>query len=206
MKKILVIDDDEEIRKLIKDFLSKENFEVETAKNGSMAIELVSKEPDKYQLAVLDIMLPDISGVEVCKEIRKFSGIPILMLTAKSEDVDKIIGLEVGADDYLTKPFNPKELVARIKAILRRVALTSHEITDKEGLKKADEKIIIAFITGDLKEKISQGKEKTVEKKSLVSKEFTIKNAGEDKIIKDKNISYLEITPQSRRVFEMVRK
>ena len=99
MEKILVIDDDEEIRKLIKDFLAKENFEVETAKNGSCAIDLISKEPDRYHLAVLDIMLPDISGIEVCKQVRKFSNIPIIMLTAKSEDVDKIVGLEIGADE-----------------------------------------------------------------------------------------------------------
>ena len=204
MEKILVIDDDEEIRKLIKDFLSKENFEVETVKNGSMAIELILKEPDNYQLAVLDIMLPDISGIEVCKEIRRFSGIPILMLTAKSEDVDKIIGLEVGADDYLTKPFNPKELVARIKAILRRATLTSKEVAEaKEGLKKADGKIIIAFKARDTddKRKISTEEDKSTEKEFLKEKETIDKNFGKEKIKKDKNIFLLEIIPQSRRIF-----
>ncbi len=120
MECVLVIDDDDEIRKLISDFLIKENFQVETAKNGNSAVKAVIKDPEKFSIVILDIMLPDISGVEVCRQIRKSSNVPIIMLTAKSEDTDKIAGLEVGADDYLTKPFNPKELVARIKAILRR--------------------------------------------------------------------------------------
>ena len=143
MENILVIDDDEEIRKLIKDFLKKENFEVKTVKNGKSAISEISKNPDKFGIAVLDIMLPDISGVEVCREIRKSSDIPIIMLTARSEDIDKIIGLEVGADDYLTKPFNPKELVARIKAILRRVQI--HEAGTSKKQASDQEKIRISF-------------------------------------------------------------
>jgi DNA-binding response OmpR family regulator len=120
MEKILVIDDDPEIRKLIKDFLQKEKYTVDTAKNGNSALTMISGNPLKYRLAVLDIMLPDIAGTEVCRQIRKFSNLPIIMLTAKSEDEDKIEGLNTGADDYIAKPFNPKELVARIKALLRR--------------------------------------------------------------------------------------
>ena len=141
MEKILIVDDDEEIRKLIGDFLTKENFEVESAKNGKLALDSISKEKKDFQLIVLDIMLPDISGIELCKEIRKISTIPIIMLTARSEDIDKIIGLEVGADDYLTKPFNPKELIARIKAILRRT------YSNKNSSLKCDEIIKIAFRT-----------------------------------------------------------
>jgi two-component system response regulator ResD len=120
MEKILVIDDDPEIRKLIKDFLKKENYSVDTASGGNSALDLIVKNPAKYHLIVLDLMLPDISGIEICRQIRKFSNIPVIMLTAKSEDEDKIEGLETGADDYITKPFNPKELVARIKALVRR--------------------------------------------------------------------------------------
>jgi len=141
MDKILIVDDDEEIRKLISDFLIRDNFEVESAKNGKLALDSISKEKKHFQLIVLDVMLPDISGIELCKEIRKISTIPIIMLTARSEDIDKIIGLEVGADDYLTKPFNPKELIARIKAILRRTYSNSNS-----GL-KSDEIIKIAFRT-----------------------------------------------------------
>lgn len=120
MENILVVDDDEEIRKLIKDFLEKEKYSVDTAKNGQTALEIISKNPLKYRLIVLDVMLPDVSGSDVCRQIRKFSAVPIIMLTAKSDDEDKISGLEMGADDYITKPFNPKELVARIKASIRR--------------------------------------------------------------------------------------
>jgi len=143
MEKILIVDDDEEIRKLIGDFLSKENFEVEGAKNGKLALDSISKEKKDFQLIVLDIMLPDISGIELCKEIRKISTVPIIMLTARSEDIDKIIGLEVGADDYLTKPFNPKELIARIKAILRRT------YSNKNSALKCEEIIKIAFRTSE---------------------------------------------------------
>ncbi|GEM_PF-68139 len=120
MEKILIVDDDEAIRKLIKDFLQKEGYKVDTAQDGKSAINIISKNPFEYQLVILDIMLPDISGTDICRQIRNFSSIPIIMLTARSEDEDKIFGFEVGADDYITKPFNPKELIARIKALLRR--------------------------------------------------------------------------------------
>jgi len=142
MEKILVIDDDEAIRKLIKDFLQKEDYTVETAKNGRSAVQMVSDSPEAYQLIVLDLMLPDFSGIEVCRQLRKFSEIPIIMLTAKSEDIDKIIGLESGADDYMTKPFNPKELVARIKAIMRRISAGEGKIKKPAALPKPPEEII----------------------------------------------------------------
>ena len=117
--KILVVDDDEHIRELASLYLGKEGFRVECAADGTTAAEKVrTGEP---VLVVLDLMLPGKSGYEVCKEVRQQSDVPIIMLTARNEDVDKIVGLELGADDYLTKPFNPRELVARVKAILRRV-------------------------------------------------------------------------------------
>jgi len=122
MKKILIIDDDPEIRNLISDFLLRENIDTDPAENGADGMELFSKNTD-YDLVILDIMLPDISGTEICKKIRESSSIPIIMLTARNEDIDKILGLEIGADDYLTKPFNPHELAARIKAIFRRKEL-----------------------------------------------------------------------------------
>ena len=192
MEKILVIDDDEEIRKLIKDFLQKENFEVDTAKNGKSAIDMVVHDPKTYQLAVLDIMLPDVSGVDVCKQIRKFSNIPIIMLTAKSDDIDKIVGLEVGADDYLTKPFNPKELVARIKAILRRSSMLETELEKfHENLKTAGGKIVIFF-------KISeQQRHKSL--KDLTEKlKQTVLRAGQEN---QQRIKKIEINSDSRRVF-----
>ena len=116
--KVVIIDDDEHIRELAALYLEKEGFHVAFALDGTSAADIVQKE--QPALVVLDLMLPGKSGYDVCKDIRQKSNVPILMLTARDEDVDKIVGLELGADDYLTKPFNPRELVARIKAILRR--------------------------------------------------------------------------------------
>jgi DNA-binding response OmpR family regulator len=115
---VLVVEDEASIASFVSLYLKNAGYEVRTAANGTDA--LASAERDKPSLIVLDLMLPDIDGIEICRRIRQKSDVPILMLTARDEDVDKIIGLEVGADDYLTKPFNPRELVARVKSILRR--------------------------------------------------------------------------------------
>jgi two-component system alkaline phosphatase synthesis response regulator PhoP len=115
---ILVVEDESSIASFVSLYLKNAGYGVRTAATGSEALAQVSAEMPG--LIVLDLMLPDIDGLEVCKRIRQTSDVPILMLTARDEDVDKIIGLEVGADDYLTKPFNPRELVARVKSILRR--------------------------------------------------------------------------------------
>ncbi len=116
---ILVVDDEANIVELARMYLEKEGFRVAAARDGAAALALVSERPPA--LMVLDLMLPEVDGWEVCRQVRAKSNLPILMLTARDEDVDKIVGLELGADDYLTKPFNPRELVARVKAILRRV-------------------------------------------------------------------------------------
>ena len=116
--RILVVDDDRNIADLIRLYLEKEMYEVNTAYTGRSALETFSSwAPD---LVILDIMLPEIDGYEICKQIRKVSSIPIIMLTARGETFDKVLGLELGADDYLVKPFEPKELTARVKAVLRR--------------------------------------------------------------------------------------
>jgi len=115
---ILVVDDEEPIRQLASLYLEKEGFQVACAADGPEAIEMAQRQ--RPALVVLDVMLPTIDGFEVCRRLRQDSPVPILMLTARNEDVDKIVGLELGADDYLTKPFNPREMVARVKAILRR--------------------------------------------------------------------------------------
>lgn len=117
---VLVVEDEASIASFVAAYLKSAGYEVRTAASGSEALRLV--ESEKPALVVLDLMLPDIDGVEVCKRIRQTGELPVLMLTARDEDVDKIIGLEVGADDYMTKPFNPRELVARVRAILRRAA------------------------------------------------------------------------------------
>jgi DNA-binding response OmpR family regulator len=117
--KIVIVDDDEHIRELASLYLQKEGFDVSWAGDGPAAVEKVRQVAPN--LVVLDLMLPGgMTGYDVCREIRHESNVPIIMLTARDEDVDKIVGLELGADDYLTKPFNPRELVARVKAILRR--------------------------------------------------------------------------------------
>jgi len=118
MTTILVVDDEPNILELATLYLEQEGYRVEGVGTGNDALSQLDR--SRPSLIVLDLMLPDIDGFEVCREIRKKSDVPILMLTARREDIDKIVGLELGADDYLTKPFNPRELVARVKAILRR--------------------------------------------------------------------------------------
>lgn len=118
MTTLLVVDDEPNIVALAKLYLEQEGYRVEGVGNGNDALSKMNS--IRPSLIILDLMLPDIDGFEVCREIRKKSDVPILMLTARKEDVDKIVGLELGADDYITKPFNPRELVARVKAILRR--------------------------------------------------------------------------------------
>ncbi len=118
-KTVLVVEDEEGIRELLEMNLTREGYRVVTSETGGKAVDEVKKrEPD---LILLDLGLPDIDGFEVCRRIRSFSEVPVVMVTAREDDVDKIVGLETGADDYVVKPFNPKELMARVKAILRRV-------------------------------------------------------------------------------------
>jgi DNA-binding response OmpR family regulator len=127
-ERILVVDDEPNIVDLATMYLEREGYRVDSAFDGAQALEHINElEPS---LVVLDLMLPEIDGFEVCRQVRVHSDVPIIMLTARDDDVDKIVGLELGADDYLTKPFNPRELVARIKAILRR-ADRSVRPTDK---------------------------------------------------------------------------
>ncbi len=116
--KVLIVDDDTNIVELIRLYLEKENFDVVAAYNGQSAVELFKSEAPS--LVILDLMLPIMDGWQVCREIRRISNIPIIMLTAKGETFDKVLGLELGADDYMVKPFDTKELVARVKAVLRR--------------------------------------------------------------------------------------
>lgn len=133
--KILVVDDEARMRKLVKDFLHKSGFEVLEAENGAQAVELFHVNDD-ISLIVLDLMMPVMDGMEACKEIRKDSKVPIIMLTAKGDEEDELLGFESGADEYISKPFSPKILVARIEAILRRTAsLEVADIIEKAGIK-----------------------------------------------------------------------
>ncbi|MFC1946099.1 response regulator [Chloroflexota bacterium] len=117
-RKILVVDDEKRIAEILQAYLEREGYQVITAYDGHAALELARKQsPD---LLILDLMLPEISGWDVCRELRKESAVPIIMLTARDDTTDKVIGLELGADDYVTKPFDPKEIVSRVRAVLRR--------------------------------------------------------------------------------------
>jgi len=118
MKKILVIEDEEKIAKLVAEYLTNESFSVITAGDGEAG--LASFYQEKPDLVLLDVMLPKLSGLEVCRQLRQKTNTPIIMLTARSEEIDKLLGLGLGADDYITKPFSLRELVARVKAVLRR--------------------------------------------------------------------------------------
>lgn len=122
MTKLLIVDDDANIRELVHLFLKKEGFELYEASDGIRALQLMEK--IKMDLAIIDIMMPNMDGWELCRELREFSDIPILMLTAKGETSQKVKGFELGADDYLVKPFDPIELVARVKALLKRYKIT----------------------------------------------------------------------------------
>jgi len=119
---VLIADDDAQIRELLELYLVKEGFAVEQAADGAEAI--LKAQQLKPDLIILDIMMPVLDGMEVCRQVRKFSRVPVIMLTARVEDEDRIMGLELGADDYVTKPYSPREVVARVKAVLRRGART----------------------------------------------------------------------------------
>lgn len=136
MKKILICDDEKDIVRLIKIYLENEGYETLTANNGQEALEILSKE--NADLIVLDVMMPVMDGIETCLKIREFSIAPIIFLSAKTEDMDKIMGLSSGADDYLAKPFNPLELIARVKAQFRRLEMIQPENISKKGLMVQD--------------------------------------------------------------------
>ncbi len=133
--KILIVDDDENICELLRLYFEKEGFQTIVANNGRTAVDMAAdKSPD---IVLLDIMMPELDGWQVCREIRKFSEMPIIMLSAKGETFDKVLGLELGADDYIVKPFDTKEVVARVKAVLRRSAAAPSSVADS-GIVKYD--------------------------------------------------------------------
>jgi DNA-binding response OmpR family regulator len=131
---VLIVEDESSIASFVSLYLKKAGYDVDVAPTGAEALDKAEQSPS---LIVLDLMLPDMDGIDVCRRLRKRSDVPILMLTARDEDIDKIIGLEVGADDYMTKPFNPRELVARIKSILRR-ATTERRDGENAELRHGD--------------------------------------------------------------------
>lgn len=136
MDKILIIDDDEELCDLVSEYLTVEGFETEAVNDGIAGLEKAKS--GKYDMAILDVMLPKMNGFEVLRHLREESKLPVLMLTARGDDMERIVGLEIGADDYLPKPFNPRELVARLRAIMRRIHADTGSVTASEKLQVGD--------------------------------------------------------------------
>ncbi|MDF2908454.1 MAG: hypothetical protein K0R34_3775 [Herbinix sp.] len=131
--KILVVDDESRMRKLVKDFLVRKNYDVIEAENGEQAIDLFFTKKD-IALIILDVMMPKLDGWQVCREIRQYSKVPIIMLTAKSDEKDELLGFDLGVDEYISKPFSPKILVARAEAVLRRTTVTDEESIEVGGI------------------------------------------------------------------------
>ena len=145
--KILVVDDESRMRKLVKDFLTKKNFQVLEAGNGEEAMDIFYEERD-IALIILDVMMPKMDGWEVCREIRKNSKVPIIMLTARSDERDELLGFELGVDEYISKPFSPKILVARVEAILRRTGQNNPEDVISAGGIVIDKAAHLATVDG----------------------------------------------------------
>lgn len=132
-KKILVVDDESRMRKLVKDFLQKSGYEILEAENGEAAVDIFCGHKD-IALIILDVMMPVMDGWQTCREIRKISNVPIVMLTAKSEERDELLGFELGVDEYISKPFSPKILIARVEAILKRCIGDNNDIINMGGI------------------------------------------------------------------------
>ena len=170
-QKVLVVDDEKLIVKGIRFSLEQDGMEVDCAYDGEEALTLAKQ--NKYDMILLDVMLPKMTGFEVCQQIREFSGVPIVMLTAKGDDMDKILGLDYGADDYITKPFNILEVKARIKAIMRRTARKGEEneaprIVEKDGMR----------LDCDGRRVYIEGKEINLTAKEFEVLELLMKNPG----------------------------
>lgn len=173
MYNILVCDDDKEIVKAIDIYLSKENYKVLKAYNGNEALNIIRN--NEVHLVILDIMMPGKDGIETLEEIRKDFTIPVLMLSAKSEDSDKIIGLDLGADDYVTKPFNPMELIARVNSCIRRYTkLGSIEVKEGSKMYKSGDLVI----DDNLKKVMVEGKEVKLTPTEYNILKFLLKNKG----------------------------
>ena len=147
--RILLVDDEQPIQKLLSYPLEKDGYEVVPARDGQEALQAFDQQP--FDLVVLDIMLPKVDGLEVCRQLRARSSVPIIMLTAKAEEIDKVLGLELGADDYITKPFSMREFRSRVRAALRRAEMGSQLDGDEEPLERGEMRIDFAKRTVELR-------------------------------------------------------
>ncbi|HDX9614715.1 response regulator transcription factor [Bacillus toyonensis] len=199
--RILIADDDKEIRNLLKIYLERELYMVDTAINGDEALQLFNQ--NNYNLVILDIMMPKVDGIEVCRKLRDKTNVPILMLTAKDHEVDKILGLSIGADDYITKPFSIHEVVARVKALMRRFLVLGSNNTVQEKTPLAFKGLTINLNTYTVhtnKEEISlTGKELELLKfftsnpGQVFTKTQLFRNVWDDNYIEDDNTVMVHI-------------
>lgn len=179
MNKVLIIDDDEELCELVSEYLTVEGFEIEAVHDGAAGLEEALS--GDYDLAILDVMLPKMNGFDVLRNLREKSTLPILMLTARGDDMERIVGLEIGADDYLPKPFNPRELAARLRAILRRVNTDDSDPSSVEkimvddleispasrSVKRGEEEVTVTSVEFDLLRALVVEAGKIVKKEDL---------------------------------------
>ncbi|MEZ7892658.1 MAG: response regulator transcription factor [Candidatus Wallbacteria bacterium] len=174
MEKLLIIDDDIALCELLTEYFSSEGFQITAVHDGNSGVKTALSE--EFDIIVLDVMLPELNGFEVLRSIRSKIDLPIIMLTAKGDDIDRIIGLEMGADDYLAKPFNPRELIARIRAIFRRTKSEKEELSTKNLSKK----IIIGDIEMNISARVVKVNDEKIDITSIEFKilEYFLKNAG----------------------------
>ncbi|MEJ8767438.1 response regulator transcription factor [Oceanobacillus sp. HCA-5259] len=206
--RVLVADDEKEIRNLLKKYLERELYKVDVAVNGEEALNLFAQ--NKYNLIILDIMMPKIDGVEVCRKLRDQTNVPILMLTAKDTEVDKILGLTIGADDYITKPFSMNEFIARIKAHMRRYLILgseqNHEDKSIIKLKGLTINLKTYTVTKDEKEISLTAKELKLLKffvshpEQVFTKAQLFRNAWGDHYIEDDNTVMVHIRKLRKKI------
>ncbi|PEL46500.1 DNA-binding response regulator [Bacillus toyonensis] len=206
--RILIADDDKEIRNLLKIYLERELYMVDTAINGDEALQLFNQ--NNYNLVILDIMMPKVDGIEVCRKLRDKTNVPILMLTAKNHEVDKILGLSIGADDYITKPFSIHEVVARVKALMRRFLVLGSNNTVQEKTTLAFKGLTINLNTYTVhtnKEEINlTGKELELLKfftsnpGQVFTKTQLFRNVWDDNYIEDDNTVMVHIRKLRKKI------
>ncbi|HDR4452868.1 response regulator transcription factor [Bacillus cereus] len=206
--RILIADDDKDIRNLLKIYLERELYMVDTAINGKEALHLFNQ--NNYNLVILDLMMPKIDGIEVCKKLRDKTNVPILMLTAKDHEVDKILGLSIGADDYITKPFSIHEVIARVKALMRRFLVLGSNNTAQEKTTLSFKGLTINLNTYTVhtnKEEISlTGKELELLKfftsnpGQVFTKTQLFRNVWDDNYIEDDNTVMVHIRKLRKKI------
>ena len=206
--RILIADDDKEIRNLLKIYLERELYMVDTAINGEEALHLFNQ--NNYNLVILDLMMPKIDGIEVCKKLRDKTNVPILMLTAKDHEIDKILGLSIGADDYITKPFSIHEVIARVKALMRRFLVLGSNNTAQEKTTLSFKGLTINLNTYTVhtnKEEISlTGKELELLKfftsnpGQVFTKTQLFRNVWDDNYIEDDNTVMVHIRKLRKKI------